>query len=401
MNKNLIDSLEVIREIGKGGFGCVYLAKDEEGNFFALKKLFIESPKYAEKELKALDVYKKFIKNKSVGNIVDILDLKVSDNQVEYLMPLADGVNALSPLDENWKALSLKALIEQRYSKKELFTPDEIIEILEPIFEAVTQLNNNKIVHRDIKPENIIFINGKAHLADIGLISEDSYSVSSAGTPDYTPSSWYLESGGKADMWGLATTLYFALTGNSPDKMGRTAFMYPPFADNISTKQKEAWEHFHRVANRATLETAKERYLTFEAFAQAFKNIKGEDSVSNPIKAKATPIYKKISPNLATFALVCLLTAIFSFNLNNGLETFSELSLGLLYIASLWLLILQSRRLKSGLSLAFIIFFISIAIRSANKYFFFGSSILFGCLESLISLGLLGIFFLLEKKIQK
>ncbi len=295
MKGSIIDKLEIIREIGRGGFGVVYLAQGDDGQYFALKSVLVDSPKYFNKELKALEIYKKFSQNNKTDNLVKIIDIKISDSKIEYLMPLADGVGGESALDENWKPMTLTALVNDRYSKGKSFTTKELLEIFEPIFDSVQKLNENGIAHRDIKPDNIIFINGKAHLADIGLLREDTYTISSAGTPVYSPPSWYTNTGGKADMWGLATTLYFFLSGNSPDTMGRLNYMYPPSKDSMSKEDILAWEHFHRVALRANRERANERYITFADFSYSLKNINDKNEKIDfgdlDVTSKSTSIF--------------------------------------------------------------------------------------------------------------
>jgi len=71
-------------------------------------------------------------------------------------------------------------------------------------------------------------------------------------------------------MFGVATTLYSLLTGNPPDKMGRTAFRWPPQGENLlSAPEKQEWQRIHRIIRRAVDERPAERFGTFDAVAQA------------------------------------------------------------------------------------------------------------------------------------
>ena len=71
-------------------------------------------------------------------------------------------------------------------------------------------------------------------------------------------------------MFGVATTLYSLLTGNPPDKMGRTAFRWPPQGENLlPAPEKQEWQRIHRIIRRAVDERPAERFGTFDAVAQA------------------------------------------------------------------------------------------------------------------------------------
>jgi hypothetical protein len=70
-------------------------------------------------------------------------------------------------------------------------------------------------------------------------------------------------------MFGAATTLYTLLTGNPPDKMGRTAFRWPPQGESsLSAPEKTEWQRIHRIIRRAVDERPAERFQDFSTFAQ-------------------------------------------------------------------------------------------------------------------------------------
>lgn len=287
MQEGLIDKVSIVREIGRGGFGCVYLVKDEQGNFYALKKVsnsqqkvYRKEQKPYEKELKSIESYKKFIQKENPESIIPILDAKIGENSLAYIMPLADGEGASSPVDENWKPKTLKTLVDERYKKGDTFTANEVLEIFNPIFKAVGFLNKKGFLHRDIKPDNILFINSKPCLADIGLMRADTESASVAGTPDYTPPTWYFKTQGNPDMWGLSKTIYFFLSGNPPDTMGRPSYMFPHGKAKMKECDISAYNHFHRSLLRATREKASERFFNIADFAANFADLDESDTES-------------------------------------------------------------------------------------------------------------------------
>jgi serine/threonine protein kinase len=185
-----------------------------------------------------------------------------------YFMPLADGYGACHPDDPLWRPLTLAARLELRKAESPWFSSEEICAWLTPVLDALQLLSNAGLVHRDVKPDNILFFNGVPCLADISLLGADTAQLTRRGTPGYLAPSWFLESSGHPDMYGVATTFYTMLTGNSPDKMGRAAFRWPPRGEaSLSALERLRWLRFHRLIRRAIDDRPAERFIDFRAFA--------------------------------------------------------------------------------------------------------------------------------------
>ena len=300
----------VIRKIGEGGFGTVYLAKSRDGRLHALKE--IHNPEKDSHEARSLKLYADALKDLAIEGIVPIEDIFQSGRKLCYAMPLADGTQNTPPEDGNWRPQTLDWVIEQRRKSENWFSKDEILRIFIPIIDAVDALTARGLLHRDVKPANILFFNGKACLADIGLMAEDTPSVSSVGTPDYTPPQWYLQNHGHPDMWGLAATLFTLITGNHPDMMGRAAYFWPPHGKSrMSSDDIAAWEGFHRIIARATREKAKDRYLRIEDLGQDLKRIQSNEQIQ---ECHASIVKKNHAKPLAKaaiiFAAICIMAGL-------------------------------------------------------------------------------------------
>lgn len=266
-----VSKYRLIRKIGEGGFGAVWVAKNTQDNsLVALKEIL--SPNQSGHERKALGRYAKlsyYSESESpapIEGLIPILEVFVEDGKTYYTMPLCDGTDkGKAPTDSDWEPLTLDALIENRRSSEKWFSAKEIANIIIPLFTAAAKLNDEGFIHRDIKPANILFFNGKPCLADIGLMAEDRLSVSSAGTPDFTAPNWYIN--GNPDMWGCAATLFKLLTGNPPDLMGRGAYLWQPCGkEKMSFSDVQIWRNMQNAINRATAEKPKDRYLRFSDF---------------------------------------------------------------------------------------------------------------------------------------
>lgn len=261
-----IDGYRLVRPIGQGGFGTVWLCWSEASkSYHALKWVPGDAGGF---EQEALIKFREISQRLRSPNLIAIEHINRLPSAFIYTLPLADGAGADDPADEAWNPQTLAEHIEARQSP--WFSSIEILQIILPIINATAMLNNEGLVHRDIKPANILFFGGVPCLADMGLLSNDSVSLTRRGTPGFLAPSWFLESSGQPDMWGLATTLYSLLTGNNPDKMGRTAFLWPPDGkSSLSAPEQAQWQRLHAVIYRATHEKATERFRDFRTLASA------------------------------------------------------------------------------------------------------------------------------------
>ena len=257
----VLDGYRLLRSIGRGGFGEVWVCQSETtGAFRALKFLSAGDEAQMQREKKALIRYQKVSAKLHSPNLLPIEHVNRTEYGFFYTMPLADGMDACSPTYPQWKPKTLAALILARRNTPRWFGASEVRQIMLPLLEAVAQLSDAGMIHRDIKPDNILFVEDRVCLGDISLLGSDAQTLTQRGTPGYAAPSWYLESGGNPDMWGLATTFYTLVTGNAPDKMGRSIFRWPPQGES-SVNRKE-WGLFHQIILRATREKASERFLS-------------------------------------------------------------------------------------------------------------------------------------------
>ena len=261
-----IDGYRLVRPIGQGGFGTVWLCWNETSQSFHAMKWVAGDAAGLKLELDALRKFREVSQRLRSPNLIAIEHINLLPSGLVYTMPLADGVDGNDPAAESWRPMTLADRIEG----KDGFSAAEILKIILPIIRATASLNDEGLVHRDIKPANILFFGGVPCLSDIGLLANDSASLTQRGTPGFLPPSWYLESSGQPDMWGLATTLYTLLTGNNPDKMGRPKFLWPPAGqDSLTPAEQDQWKRLHAVIYRATHEKAAERFRDFQTFAEA------------------------------------------------------------------------------------------------------------------------------------
>ena len=150
-----IGGFTVLFHCGAGGFGQVYLVRDEEGRRFAMKVL---SPdRRGERELDGLLRFQKA----AHSNLLHIHRLSsLPDGRIFYTMDAAD--NAVSEPDYAPDTLA------RRMRERGPLPPEDLKRIMLELVSAVAELHRAHLCHRDVKPENILFVDGRATLADAG-----------------------------------------------------------------------------------------------------------------------------------------------------------------------------------------------------------------------------------------
>lgn len=194
-----------------------------------------------------------------------ILELYKTASGLVYTMPLADNINS----EENYIAASLANYANFFKAQENFmwFNIDMIKEFSASIFDAALELNSYGLLHRDIKPSNILFVQNKAYLADFGIIQEDTQFPKEMGTSSYIPPYSYIESGGNPDMWGLASTLFYMLSGYDIEFFDRAFAQYPKgYEDYFEEAEIEQYTHWRRCILRAVSENKSRRFVSLESF---------------------------------------------------------------------------------------------------------------------------------------
>lgn len=211
---------DVVRELGRGGMGAVYLVRDPEtGGELAAKVMFDELSVRD-------DSYKqRFIREAEIAmaaehpNLLKVYEVgRDPETGLAYMiMDYADGGSLHEKIAER--------LADNRgpYSVKEAMA------VVRPLLSALVEAERLGVVHRDIKPDNILFdADGTPKLADLGIakVSEGESSTLLTmsdvviGTPAYMAPEQLLDShhvDARADLYSLGCVLWEMLVGERPN----------------------------------------------------------------------------------------------------------------------------------------------------------------------------------------
>ncbi|MFQ5598714.1 MAG: protein kinase [Nitrospiria bacterium] len=200
---------KIIKKIGQGGMGVVYLAED-----MVLKRdVAYKVLPNAIKENQA--VLQNFMQEAQISaalnhpNIVTIFDTGKNGDDIFITMEYVDGI-------------TLKVFLE-RYKA----SLNELKEIMKSICRGVAYAHNRNVIHRDLKPSNVMLLQDRTvKIMDFGLAKfltdamEEKTSVK--GTPLYmSPEQIVGEKVDKlSDIYSLGCTFYRLLTGRPPFSKG-------------------------------------------------------------------------------------------------------------------------------------------------------------------------------------
>jgi serine/threonine protein kinase len=243
---------ELVRLIGLGAYGEVWLVRDKAGLYRACKVVYRQSFTHErpyEREYQGIQKFEPISRDND--SQVRILHVGRRDEAgyFYYIMELADDIDSgpkIRPDEYVPKTLKREVLRRGRLPVR------ECIELGISLSEALENLHSHGLIHRDIKPANIIFVNGVPRLADIGLVTDADVSVSYVGTGGFIPPEG--PTSPQADIYGLGKVLYEISTGKD-----RLEFPELP-PDFASWPDREALLELNAVMVKACEPKVQSRY---------------------------------------------------------------------------------------------------------------------------------------------
>ncbi|MEO5916941.1 MAG: SUMF1/EgtB/PvdO family nonheme iron enzyme [Luteolibacter sp.] len=204
---------EVLRKIGGGAYGEVWLARGVTGALRAVKVVWredFEDARGFEREFEGILKFEPMSRDHPA--LVNILHVGRSPDGVSfyyYVMELGDDVRSgqdINPIE--YEPRTLRADNHQGVGVQ--WDTSDCIDVGLRLSEALDHLHERGLAHRDVKPSNVIFVNGRAKLADIGLVATRGQRTF-VGTEGFVPPEGPGSS--QADVYSLGKVLYEIATG--------------------------------------------------------------------------------------------------------------------------------------------------------------------------------------------
>ena len=296
-----IPDFALLRLIGRGSYGDVWLARGITGAFRAVKLVwrdrFADARPY-EREFEGITRFAAV----SLREPSQLALLHAGRNEegkfFYYVMELADDVTRGRDIDPaHYQPLTLK----ERAADGPLPVA-EVIALGVPLARALASLHAAGLVHRDIKPSNIIFVGGVPKLADVGLVAAASAALTFVGTEGFvapegpgTPA---------ADVYGLGKVLYELAT-----RLDRHDF--PRLPENLEARpDHREFLELNEVLLRACEPDGRRRYPDATALLDELLLLQAGRSVRRLRKAE-----QRLTRSVRVAAVLAVVAAITGFGI--------------------------------------------------------------------------------------
>ena len=259
------------RELGRGGMGIVFLARDVALDRPVAIKLLPPALAIQSEPRQRFLREARTAARLSHPNIVPIHLVEDHGDLVFFVMALVDGES-----------------LGERIRRGGPLTPSAVRRIVQEVAWALGYAHQHGVVHRDIKPDNILLETGtgRAMVSDFGIarmVTADSLTARGeiVGTVSYMSPEQALGQAvdGRSDIYSLGITAYYALTGRLPFQ-GPTvpALIHQHVsvpAPRVAAQGRDMPAKLAEAVDRCLLKEPGQRWATGEALAEAVAEAAG------------------------------------------------------------------------------------------------------------------------------
>jgi serine/threonine protein kinase len=282
-----IGDYRLLRLLGKGRFGSVYLAEHLYEHTSAAVKV-LHMPLTGPNDF---DVFLKEARTVRLlhPHIVSLFDFDLSRDGLPYLaMTYAEGES-----------------LRERYPQGSILSPVTIDTYVQQLASALQYAHDCHVIHHDVKPENMLMtIDGKIQLSDFNIARVSGQASLCTqpkvpGTAAYTaPEQCQGHPCPASDQYALAIVVYEWLTGQCPfqgDPFAITLQHQTDTPPSLSSINPEVLPLVEGVILKALAKAPKDRYPTITYFAEALHTALQEDEEPTQIHPRATLV--ELSPS--------------------------------------------------------------------------------------------------------
>ena len=199
--KGQIGKYKILKKLGSGGFGTVYLAEDTILKCQRALKIPHRTSTQTDKLLQESVLQTRLLDH---PHIVKLLTVDIIDNILIMVMEYIEGTDLEKILDKS-SALEIKTAL--KYFKQ--------------ILSALAFAHQKSVIHRDIRPSNILInLDDDVKIADFGtstLLQEKQFATTKIGSPPYmAPEQFEGKAVFASDIYSAGSLFYEMVTGFPP-----------------------------------------------------------------------------------------------------------------------------------------------------------------------------------------
>ena len=264
------------RVLGEGGFGITYVGRDLTLDMKVAIKEYYPNGMVG--------------RTTTISNDVSLFNWTFSSGFKSGKEQFINEAQTIAKMDKESAVVTVRDFFEQNNSayivmefvegddlktimnkRGKTFEAKELFPLLEPLFKALGDLHGIGLIHRDISPDNIMVEKGRARLIDFGCARDTMNTGASTEAVlkhGFSPVEQYSNSdmGPWSDVYAMAATIYFCLTGRMVPKSTDRAqqdTLEAPSALGVKLNPKQ-----ERALLKALAIRREDRYQTMEEFGR-------------------------------------------------------------------------------------------------------------------------------------
>lgn len=319
----LVGHYKIVRRIGEGGMGKVYLAQDTRLDRNVALKLLASHITRDRTKVSRFRQEALATSRLNHPNIVTIYEVGKWGDRDFIVTEFVEGTT-----------------LRDRLRKQEISTA-EALSIALQIASALDAAHGSGIVHRDIKPENVIVRDdGLVKVLDFGVAKyrpgrNDPQALVETGTGEIIGTVAYmspeqargLDVDARTDVWSLGVILYEMLAGRAPfageSKSDRLVAILGQDPDPLPAKRRTS-QDLQKVVDRALAKDRSERYSDVAEMADALQLALGstDEKLSSsfiiPFRRRITPLRAYYIAAICVFVLIAAALGLYVYSTGSG-----------------------------------------------------------------------------------
>ena len=271
---------EIIRKLGSGGFGTVYLARDEYLDVLRALKTPHRNAAQLEKMVEEGRVQTRLLDH---PNIVKLLTVESIDGIFIMVMEYVEGTD-----------------LEKIIDKQDTLDVSAALHYLRQILSALEFAHRHKVIHRDIRPSNILIGHeNQVKITDFGtstLLDARPFATTRIGSPPYmAPEQFEGHAVYASDIYSAGCLFYEMVTGFPPIVLANPMEIYQKAKagsyPSLASKNHQISAELNQVIMKALAPSPRDRYPSAADF---LADLDRQENKSRNIHQEMLDIHRRI-----------------------------------------------------------------------------------------------------------